>query len=189
MVAAVQDVQPGSTWQNRRTQARVSVVRTTDAGTVLLRTHEGKRWSMRLGAFRATFVGTGELHHVCARCGATNLRLEDKYCKECQAAIARFRHAKKHTQEDDVLTTNSRPVIEQRLEDERKPSPPAPQPIRPEPHQERPATQETAHAHRWRIVGRVTLEVYVEGATVIDALSDADAQYAGIEVTDVHLLD
>lgn len=181
-----QDIHPGTTWENRKSQVRVMVVRTTEAGKVVCRKRDGKNWTLPLDVFVSTFLTTGELHHICTRCGVPDLRLEDKYCKSCQAALARFRNAQKTAQEASVLTTNSRPLIEQKHEDAMRP--PTPLPVGKPVVVDKPAT-DTARAYRWRITGRVTMELYVEGANVIDALSSAEQQYQGMEVTDVHLLD
>lgn len=179
-VVTAQDIHPGTTWENRKNQARVMVVRTTEAGKVVCRKRDGKNWTMPVDVFISTFLSTGELHHVCSRCGVPDLRIDDKYCKQCQATLAKFRNAQKTAQEARVLTTTNRPLIEQKHADAQRPPAPAPQAATP---------AQDARVYRWRITGRVTLELYVEGANVIDALSQADQQYQGMEVTDVHLLD
>jgi ribosomal protein L37E len=183
--ATAQDVHPGTTWQNRKNQAKVLVLRTTEAGKVVMRKRDGKNWTMPVDAFVAAFLSTGELHHVCSRCGSTDLRLEDRYCKTCQAAIARFRNAAKTSQEEEpVLTTTDQKLIEQRRAD--AVAPPPPKSLQAAPVSTRDSD---ARLYRWRITGRVTLEIHVEGATVIDALGAAEAQYPDLAVTDVHLLD
>ena len=170
-------VSPGTTWRNGKHGDIVLVLRISSTGHVSARRRDGKTWSIPLGAFLGSYeqLSKDDVAHMCARCGSSSLRMVDKYCKDCQAAIARFKNAK-HAKEEEVLTTTSAKLIEQRKQDEPKQASPV-----------SPASP--ARTLHWRIYARVVMEFYVDGATVIDALGAAEVQYPGMEVTDVHLLD
>ena len=173
-------VNPGTTWRRvggNYGSEPVLVMRVSSTGNVQARRRDGKTWSIPLEAFMVQYIPLGGAPdpHMCGRCGSSTLRSTDKYCKDCQAAIARFRNAKR--EEDPVLTTTNPKLIEQRKQDEKA----APQ------ASSQPAPQ--VPPQHWRIRGRVVLELYVDGATAIDALGAAEGEYPGMIVTEVHMMD
>jgi hypothetical protein len=130
--------------------------------------------------FLSAFVPLDSTPLRCAKCGTTEMRPGDKYCRPCLSLISRVRNSKKK-KEESVLTTSSSRVIEDKIA------------AHPEPPVSAPPTTNGHHTQRWLVRGRRVViqeqEYEVDAADLIGVAAELEALAPGLEVTAVQLLD